>query len=311
MKPSFYHWNSKARLDIRKAVSYMLISEVWGEFVQYKLLEEGRSEDTILKYHDCIKRFIGLEGDLEITEIRKEHLLDMRMKLKKLSVARVSSIIFCVRSLLRYCREEKEMSVIDPSLIKLPRRTRKEIIYLTNDEVKDFLAEIDITDIHGLRMRTLCELLLDTGARISEALQLDRTSIRREDGITFARVIGKGNKERKLFISGRPMFWIEKYLETRTDSHPALFVTHCEAKRLKKNGGTKDFKKIAKRAGIYKQVSPHIFRHTFCTNLLKNGAGMAQIQRLAGHEDISTTMKFYARLDDIDLVAAKWKLSYE
>lgn len=289
----------------------MLISEVWNEFVQYKLLEEERSEDTIVKYNDCIKRFIGLESDLDISEIKKEHFLDMRMKLKKLSPARISSIIFCVRSLLRYCREEKGIETIDPALIKLPKRTRKEIVYLTNEEVNDFLNEIDITDIHGLRMRTLCELLLDTGARISEALQLDRTSILKEDGITFARVIGKGNKERKLFISGRPMYWIDRYLEARTDSHPALFVTHCEASRLKKNGGTKDFKKIAKKAGINKKVSPHIFRHTFCTNLLKNGAGMAQIQRLAGHEDISTTMKFYARLDDLDLVAAKWKLNYE
>jgi len=292
----------------------MLISEVFDEFVQYKLIEEERSPETIVKYHDCIHRFIELEGDLDVEAIGKFHITDIKVRLQHLSAARISSILNCVRSLLKYCEDEKELEVYDHKKIKVPRIPDKEIIYLTNEEIKAFLDEIDITTLTGLRTRTLCEVLLDTGARISEALQLDRTSILTEDRVTFAKIIGKGKKERKLYFSGRALFWIEKYLNAREDSESPLFVTHkkgftCE--RLRRNHGTKDLAIIAKRAGIQKKITPHIFRHTFLTNLIKNGCSLAVLQRLAGHARIQTTIKFYARLDDTDLIAGKQKLDYE
>jgi integrase/recombinase XerD len=291
----------------------MLISEVWDEFVQYKLLDEYCSDATTLTYANCIKKFIALEGDMEITSIEKKHINDAKIKMKKLSVARVASVMSCVRTFLKYCKEEIGVEVLDYSLVKIPTVPDKDIIYLTNDEIRILLENIDMSCMCGLRTRVLCEMLLDTGARINEALQLDRTSILTEDGITFARIIGKGKKQRKLFFSGRAMFWIERYLNAREDNHPALFINHkyINITRLERNYATTIFRRLGKKAGIKKRVSPHIFRHTFLTNLLKNGCSLAHLQRLAGHSKIKTTLKFYARVDDIDLVRAKQRLDYD
>ena len=285
----------------------MRITDVWGEFLKYKIVEDEIADETVVKYNDCLQQFIKREGDLEIEKIKLDHFLDLKLKLKleNLSNARAASIIFCMRSLIRYCREKKHLKTLDPSSIKPPKRTKREITYLTNEEIEKFLKAIDLNDIHGLRFRTLCETLLDTGARISEIIQLDRDSIIKGETISYAEIIGKGNKPRKIYFSERGLYWIERYLKARNDDHPAIFVTHCHPKRIKRDTMWRDFQKYTAKSGIKKKITAHIFRHTFGTNLLMNGCGIASIQKLLGHEDINTTIKFYASLDDRTLIKAK------
>lgn len=292
----------------------MRITEIWREFIQYKRVEEEVCKETIVKYEDCVKRFMGLEGDLEIEAISLEHFTDMRFQLKEqeISSARISSIIFCMRSLLRYCDERKSMQVLDPRKIKTPRKKKKRIVYMDNEEVGRFLDSIDLSRIYGIRMRALCEVLLDSGARISEILQLDRNSIRKGEKSHYALIVGKGDKERNIYFSPRAMYWIERYLDRRRDEHPALFVTHpqiynpqFEPVRMKRDTLYRDFGRATENSGSSKKITQHILRHTFCSHLVQNGASIYHVKELAGHETIDTTVRFYAALDDKSIIETK------
>jgi integrase/recombinase XerD len=206
------------------------------------------------------------------------------------------------------------MQVLDPIKIKPPRRKKRDVVYMDNQEVSDFLEAIDMTTIYGLRMRTLCEVLLDSGGRISEVIQLNRSSFRWNGRQWHANVIGKGDKQRKLYLSENTMCWIRRYLERRTDKHPALFVTHpqiynpkFETARLKTDTLARDFKRVTHDSGMCKKITQHILRHTFCSNLVQNGANIYNVKELAGHEDIATTIRHYAALNDNAILETKEK----
>ncbi len=285
----------------------MKLREIWDEFLKYKIAEDGINHQTVVKYNDCLNRFIGLEGNLEVEEITLDHFTDLKFELQEegISVARVRSIIFCMRSLFRFLQKRKKLNVLDPIDIETPSREKKDIVFLDNGEVKRLRECVDLRDIHALRFRTLIEVLLDTGARIGEAIQLDRNSFVKTQQTVYAEIIGKGNKKRKLLFSDASLYWINQYLKARNDNHPAIFVTHCDANRLKHDSVWRDFKKYNYLSGINKNVTAHILRHTFATNLLINGCGIAYIQKMLGHEDINTTIRHYAHLDDRAVIEAK------
>lgn len=290
------------------------------DFIKFKLIEQDKSEKTLNTYRNSLNRFIFYEGDLDVDIITLDHFIDMKYKLKKenFSAYYISNILFACRSFLRYCSERKKMNVLDPKEIKTPFIHDKDIIYYTNDEIKLLMDSIDTDTIYGLRFRALCEVLLGTGVRIDEALHLDRDSIKKEvvdinkNGIVekkdvfYAYIIGKGKKQRKIFFSDRSLFWLNKYLDCRVDNCPALFVSHhFNIQRISYISCLKSFKNLESISGIDKPVHPHIFRHTFCTNLAKNGAELAHIQKMAGHSNINITIRFYANIDDTDLVYTK------
>lgn len=287
----------------------MRLREIWDEFLKYKIGEDGINRQTIVKYNDCLNRFIGLEGDLDVEEINLDHFTDLKFKMQQQNVsnARIASIVFCMRSLFRYCTERKQLKTMDPFSIKPPKRKRIDIVYLSNEDVARLRSCIDVSDIHGLRFRTLIEVLLDTGARIGEAIQLNRNSFVKTHQTVYSEIVGKGSKKRKLLFSDASLYWVNKYLAKRKDNHPAIFITHCDPDRLKHDSVWRDFKKYNKKSGINKKITAHILRHTFATNLLINGAGIAYIQKLLGHSDINTTIRHYAHLDDTAMIEQKNK----
>jgi integrase/recombinase XerD len=163
-----------------------------------------------------------------------------------------------------------------------------------------------------LRFRALVEVLLGTGARISEVLSLNRHDIHRER--KEAKIVGKGNKERMLYFTDWSLLWLERYLSRRWDDDDALFVTQGDPpRRLRQWDRIKDtFAVYRHRAGLTKPVSPHILRHTMATTLLFNGCPIGHIKELLGHERLDTTCRYYLGLDRRAARAAHEKfLSYE
>src|ERR1700742_3185660 len=139
------------------------------------------------------------------------------------------------------------------------------------------------SQIAGVRLRALFEILLSTGMRISEAVSLNRDSIKSET--KEATVVGKGSKTRAVFFSDEALRWINRYLSRRKDNNSALFVTHgIEPKRLRRGDIPRFLKAAGKLAGIEKHVTPHLLRHTFCTNLRNHGADISLIKELVGHQ---------------------------
>lgn len=278
-------------------------------FLDHSQYDKGYSPETIIKYNDCLQCFVKSIGDLEVNEIQIDHFIQVKKRLMQRAVgdARIASIVFAMKSFLRYCREVLEQPCLDPSKIKSPKRLKREVVYLTNEEIEQFRNAIKIynkwdgkqksrkINIQGLRFRTLVEVLLGTGMRISEALSLNINSISFEEG--EAKIIGKGDKERTIYFSRTSLWWIKKYLASRSDNCKALFVTHPHASRLKRADIWRYFSRSCQKAGLKKKVSAHILRHTFATNMLYNGCDLITIKEILGHHDISITARAYIGID--------------
>src|SRR6267154_3594932 len=201
------------------------------EFLLWAAVEPNLSRETVQKYGECLKQIWRLVGDKFVCDISKTDLLRLKSYWlsKTLSASRQMSLLLAFKRFLVFCRDEKKLALsLEPEGIKPPKRPRREVAFLTPEEIEAFVGTIPLTtykgDTHqaGLRLRTVVEALLGTAMRISELLSLNRDSIdfeRRE-----ARIIGKGNKERTAFFTERSLSWIRLYLESRSDDCPALFV---------------------------------------------------------------------------------------
>lgn len=186
----------------------------------------------------------------------------------------------------------EEIIIRDPTKrIKPPKKEQRVPKALTIEEL-EMIREACITP----RERAMIEVYYATGARLSEVQKLNKEDI---DWQTMSvRVIGKGNKERTVYFSFKASYHLKKYLMRRSDETPALFITERRPyRRLSDRGIQRAIKIIAERSGVKKNVHPHVFRHTFATLLLNNGADLVSVQGLLGHVDPATT-QIYAQVTD-------------
>lgn len=282
--------------DIRRRNS-PVISAILEDFLGYARFELNFSPQTIIKYRDALRVFVRDVGDKSVESL---DVLDF-VKLKKVMMergngaARISSVVYAMRSFLSFCRDVLKIKTIAPKQIHPPRHFRREVVYLSKEEIERFIATINTKTMHGLRFRVLVEVLLGTGMRIGEAISLNRKQIiweKRE-----AKIIGKGNKERRVFFTQRSLDWLRRYLEKRTDTHEAVFVTKKPYNRLHRDDIWRFFGRHRKLAKIDKKLTPHILRHTVATNLVFNGCPIVHVKEILGHERLDTTCKYYLGVD--------------
>jgi site-specific recombinase XerD len=287
------------------------LSDTLVEFLEYLEIEQNRSQKTIANYHHYLMRLVEFAGDLEIKKITAETVRKWRLWLNRLRDARGDEIsattqnyhLIALRSFLKFC-SKRGLETLPPEKIELARVKRKQVTFLSRDELEALFAQPEVNTKIGLRDRTLLELLFSGGLRVSELVALDTAHVstkRRE-----FTVRGKGQKDRPIFMSEGAANWIDRYLNERTDNSPALFIRYGGAKEQDTSG---DFLRLtprsiqriiaryAKLAGITKKVSPHTLRHSFATDLLMNGADIRSVQTMLGHSDISTT-QIYTHVTD-------------
>lgn len=155
------------------------------------------------------------------------------------------------------------------------------------------------------RNRALFEFLLSTGARVAEACGLDLENLDLLTGT--CDVFGKGRKERRCYLNDEAIHYMRRYLDTRADGSPAVFVTAKKPyRRLGIHGVESVVREIGKRAGVG-NCHPHRFRRTMATNALRRGMPIERVQRLLGHENVNTTL-IYAIVDDEDVAYSARKL---
>jgi site-specific recombinase XerD len=279
------------------------LSAMVEPFFDYAKAELCLAEQTISKYRDCLRQVVRILGDRPVAEYQQPDVLRLKADMmgRNLSVGRQVSILAALKALLSYARSQRGLPCLDPADISFPKRPRREVNFLTSIEVERFVVSIRLYNadggiiMAGLRFRTLVEALLGSAMRISEALSLDRTSIDFDSG--EARTIGKGNKERTVFFTARALQWVQRYLQARTDTHQALFVTQTGEARLSRSDIWRPFARCAKLAGLAKRVTPHLLRHTAATQLLFNGCPVGHIKEILGHERLETTCRYYLGLD--------------
>jgi len=174
--------------------------------------------------------------------------------------------------------------------IKSPKLAKTLPKYLTEEEINK-LFDIRLTTPLDYRNKAMLEVLYATGLRISELTSLELNNIDFNDEVI--KVMGKGSKERIVPFSGLAKASLKEYIENyrgflAKDDTEYVFLNK-NGRKISRQGFFKILKRLAKDAGINKDISPHILRHSFATNLINNGADIRVIQELLGHENLETT----------------------
>jgi site-specific recombinase XerD len=279
------------------------IESLMPGFLLHLEVECRFAKESLVKYRDCMRQVARVYGLGPITSFTKNNLLELKAHLmaRDLSVNRQVSVLLILKRFLKYVTEELNLPALPPESVITPRRPRREVAYLTAEEIQWFVDSIKLTSgggnvyMPGLRFRTLVEVLMGTAMRISEVLSLDRAQI--DFQTAEAKIVGKGGKERVVFFTERALSWIARYLEARDDENPALFVTGEGLGRLKRPDIWRPFTQHRKLAGLNKRVTPHLLRHTAATQLLFQGCPVGHIKEILGHERLETTCRYYLGLD--------------
>ncbi|KKS77682.1 MAG: Tyrosine recombinase XerC [Candidatus Woesebacteria bacterium GW2011_GWB1_43_14] len=283
------------------------ISKKISEFLDYLAVERGCSPLTIRNYRHYLRRFAlwfeAKENESEVTKITQESIHKYRLYLSKfadeknhlLSKRTQSYHIIALRSFLKWLIKN-DHKVISPEKLDLPKVEDRQVKFLTGEQVDRLLNAPTLSSINGKRDKAILEVLFSTGLRVSELAGLDRDKLdldRREFG-----VVGKGGKARVVFLSVRARDWLNQYLAARKDHYKPVFIRHkgnpdpstpSEKMRLTPRSIQRMVKKYALKVSLPVDVTPHVLRHSFATDLLMAGADLRSVQEMLGHKNVSTT----------------------
>lgn len=258
---------------------------------------DGAAKTTLTDYSHVLTKFLArLQKDpltATSTDIRMYLAIRESEGLCKNSLA---SLLATLRSFYTWLENEEY-------IIKSPCRKIKSIKadkYVRKPLTPDDLEKVRIA-CKTNRDKALVEFFYSTGCRLDEVQKLDRADILwKEDS---CMVMGKGSKEREVYLNAKARVYLKKYLQSRMDNNPALFVgersPHC---RLGRRSIEKTFSDLGIRAGITRPVFPHLIRHTTATNALNSGASLTVVQKMLGHESPATT-QIYAELNTSEIKA--------
>ena len=274
-------------------------------FLAFLGVEKGYSDATIRSYGTDLEQFAdflnrvkrSLEKPARInTEHIRGFLAEMhRRRLSKTSIGRKLSSL---RAYFKYLLKHKVI-VKDPMAgIRNPKQEKRHPQVLNVDQAVSMMETAVEPDPEGLRDIALAEVLYGSGLRISEAVNLDLNDLDSD----VIRVVGKGSKERIVPLSAAAVQRIRRYIEQRHAlmqddySEQAVFLGVRSGKRLNRRGANRIVAKLARLAGLPKDVHPHMLRHSFATHMLEAGADLRSVQELLGHENLTTTQR-YTHLD--------------
>jgi integrase/recombinase XerD len=211
-----------------------------------------------------------------------------------------SRIISGIRSFYKYCITENIVTADPTALLEMPKLKRALPETLSFPEIEALIGIIDVSTAEGTRNKAILETLYSCGLRVSEVVNLRISWLYLDIG--FLRVIGKGNKERLVPIGSDAAKYISIYKDQirpqvipQKGEEDILFLNR-RGKRLSRVMIFLIIKDLAEKAGIYKSISPHTFRHSFATHLVEGGADLRAVQEMLGHESITTT-EIYTHLD--------------
>ena len=203
-----------------------------------------------------------------------------------------------LRSYLRYLIDMDRQVPVPPEAVKLIKTERKHPqVAELNDLIRliECPSTLETNKLVGLRNRAILEVLFSTGMRISELCGLNRNQID-DSGKIF--VMGKGKKQRFVYMTDRAMTHLSRYLATRNDNYPAVFIPYSGRnvtslkKRISTNYLQEKIKNYREKLKINVPTSAHSLRHGFATYLAEEGASPVAIQILLGHESLDTTTRY-------------------
>ncbi len=270
------------------------------DFKSYIIVEKNFSKHTAKAYCTDVLDFllwIGEESceDVNFSKVREYLHFIQKFNYKKNTIARK---IASIRTFYKYLYRERKVDSNPAMNLTSPKRPKSLPKFLTQDEVEEILNNVKIDTPSGFRNRAILELLWATGMRVSELSGLNFGDLNLEHN--EIRVFGKGAKERIILVTDRAKSYLERYINTAralipkgfpleepTESSP-VFINNT-GYRLQTKTIRNVINETVEKISLPKKVTPHMFRHSFATHLIENGADLRVVQELLGHASISNT----------------------
>ena len=275
-----------------------------NEYIRELSINKNYSENTIEAYkRDLNEYFSYLKNNnknylsIDYDSIRKylSYLND-----KKDTNTTISRKISSLRGFYSYLRLNEKIKNNPFKLINLPKKEQKLPRFFYYNELEELFAACDTSISLGQRNLAILEVLYATGTRVSELI-----NIKLED-INFSekqiKVLGKGNKERMVFLGEYAVDALEDYLNDgylflNKYNLDYVFLNHL-GNKITRRGIEDILTKLIKKTSIDKKISPHMIRHSFATHLLNEGCDLESVQEMLGHESISATAIYTHVTDD-------------
>jgi len=270
------------------------------DFKSYLSVEKNFSTHTQQAYcSDIVSFILWLNGtsciDTDFNKLRDYLHFIQRFEYKKTTIARKTASI---RTFYKYLFRERYIDTNPAISLSAPKKPKSLPKFLTNDEIEKILNNIKIDTPAGFRNRVILELLWATGMRVSELSSLNFNDLNLDEN--EIRVFGKGAKERIVLISDRAKQYLEQYIATvrkllapgyeigEIKDNSPVFI-NSTGNRLQNKTIRNAINDVVSKIELPKKVTPHIFRHSFATHLIENGADLRVVQELLGHAGISNT----------------------
>lgn len=284
------------------------ISTLKRQFLEHLEIEKGRSLRTLEIYDSYLERFFNFKNIKKPKDITEDAVREFRIHLNRKPGAKYKNnvtmskrtqnhYLIALRAFLRFLNRRKIETPLSSDAIDLAKLPDRQIDLITHEELERLLSspEKENDPVVRARDKAILEMLFSTGLRVSELcslpssidLSLDEVSVR-----------GKGGKIRVVFLSDSAKRHLKEYINLRKDMSEALFVSFSKNKgdkfnkALNRRSVERLVKKYATLAGITERVTPHVIRHCFATDLLRNGADIRSVQALLGHSNINTTQVY-------------------
>ncbi len=270
------------------------------DFKTYLSVEKNFSEHTLAAYaSDIVSYILWLDNvsctNVDFNKLREYLHFIQRFDYKKTTIARK---VASIRTFYKFLFRERYIDSNPALSLSAPKRPKSLPKFLTPEEVEQILNNVKIETPAGFRNRVILELLWATGMRISELSNLNFGDLNLDEN--EIRVFGKGAKERIVLVSDRAKGYLVQYINSArkliapeyntneiNDDTP-LFINNT-GYRLQNKTVRKVINEIVEKIELPKKVTPHVFRHSFATKLIENGADLRVVQELLGHAGISNT----------------------
>jgi len=296
-----------------RTIYWMDTEQLINEFLEYCEIERGHSDLTIRNYEHYLNRYLEFaqkekhKENIKPSDITQELVRKYRLYLNRLTTDQGETLakitqdyhIIALRAFLKYLAR-RDIPCLAAEKLELSGATKKSFTFLEITEVEELLRAPEKNPNKNnqitLRDKAILQTLFSTGLRVSELTNLNVEDINLERGEFMVR--GKGDKERIVFLSDNAKDAISDYLKNRKDDFAPLYIHYGglndedekgEYMRLTPRSIQRIIKKYTKLAGIVKDVTPHVLRHSFATDLLINGADIRSVQDMLGHSSITTT----------------------
>jgi integrase/recombinase XerD len=277
------------------------IGDFFREFDEFYFMKEveglaNRSLYDYKRHFRYFKEYIQGEGipkSAELTATIFRAYIHYQLSEKKVNKTTTNIRLRTLRAYLKWLYLEEKLEKDIAVKVKLMREPRKNKEILTNEEVKMFIKGIDVSTYPGFRDFTLCLLMLDCGVRISEGLSLTTKDINfRKRIITIRGEEAKTRRERVIPISNKTSKFLKELMEIANETdYDYVFQAKCggilDSRLVQTN-----FQNYCKRANIKRRITPHLFRHTFASNFIRDGGDPFTLQRILGHTTMEMTKHY-------------------